>query len=271
MAYIIQDDYSLRCAVTYLTDILNQAIEGTALTTAQARANAESFGMATIKAYLVAQYDIDTEFSKANTDPTRNFQIIAALIDCALYTLHKTINPRDVPEHIEREYESTIKWLNEAKDSKIILALLPPRDKTGVNEMDVHFPETFLSGQVKFVSKPYQEAYIFDTEINPANHNVPGSGANDNRQNAYLVLGILSPGNGYIDGYYNIQLNAVGGTTPQTPIFARVRVSGGQVTNIYYQDGGYGADLSTTLNYTGTMGGTGSGLQVSVLNNWYAN
>lgn len=172
MAYIILDDYSLRIAPIHLSEILSQAILGTGLTVDQARANAENFSMATIKSYLISQYDIAGEFAKVNTDATRNYQVLAALIDIAIHTLHLTINPRDIPEHVDNQYRATLHWLVEARDARIILDLPGPVDKTLTDPnatKDMHFPETFISSQVKFVSKPYSDSRLFDTELGNKN------------------------------------------------------------------------------------------------------
>lgn len=166
MAYLATDDYTLRIGVSHLTEILQQAIEQTGLTVDQVRANAESWARAMITGYLISQYDIAGEFAIA-APAVRNFQIMQAVIDLALYTLHKTINPRDVPDHIEKAYGNTMQWLGDARDKKIVVALNPPLDKAlqaGATK-DVHFPQTFLDSQQKFVSKPYQDKRLFDTEL----------------------------------------------------------------------------------------------------------
>jgi len=165
MAYIVHDDYSLRIGASNLDEILQQAILGTGFTVDQVRVNAESWAMATIKGYLVSQYNIVAEFAKNNTDPTRNPQVVVAIVDIALYTLHKTINPRDVPQHVEDAYKSTLHWLIEARDARIIVDLPPPADQSVAGSQDMHFPETFLSSQSKFISKPYQDERLFDTEL----------------------------------------------------------------------------------------------------------
>lgn len=169
MAYLSQDDYSLRISVDNLVEILTQAIIGTSLTTAQARANAEGFAQATVTGYLIQQYDIAHEFGLTTG---RNFQVMAAVIDIAIYTLHLTINPRDIPEHIDNQYRASLHWLVEARDAKIIVALNPPADKTLTDPFatkDMHFPSTFLDSQMKFVSKPYSDSRLFDTELGNTN------------------------------------------------------------------------------------------------------
>lgn len=174
MAYIVHDDYAFRIGITNLDEILTQAAAGTSgpLSATQVRQTAEQWAQATIKGYLVSQYDIVTEFAKVNTDSTRNLQVVIAIIDIVLYTIHKTVNPRDVPQHIEDSYKATLHWLVEARDKHIVVDLLPPADETLTDPnatKDMHFPETFLNSQVKFVSKPYSDARLFDTELGNQN------------------------------------------------------------------------------------------------------
>lgn len=162
MAYILIDDYSLRIGVEHLKEILAQATEQTGLDQDKVRDNAERWARSVIKSYLVSQYDIDTEFAKDGSAVTdlRNLQILQVLIDLVLCTLHKTINPRDIPEHIQNGCDSAKTWLEEARDAKIVVDLpaaeVPPGPDTQV------YPTTFLDSQRKFVSKPFQDKQLSD-------------------------------------------------------------------------------------------------------------
>lgn len=154
MAYLSKDDYSLRIGVSHLTEILEQAAETTALSQDNIRNNAESWAQATIKSYLTTKYNIDSEF--ALTGASRNFQILGITIDLSICTLHKTINPRDVPEHISLACEAAIKWLEEARNGTIVVDL-PGRTNS---EGGTNPARTFIGSQTKFISKPYSDGLV---------------------------------------------------------------------------------------------------------------
>jgi hypothetical protein len=157
MAYLDTADYSLRISVDHLiTDILPEAAEKSGLSLDQVRANAENYAKAFVKSYLVGRYNIDAEYS--NTGLGRNYLIIKAVVDMALCTLHKTINPRDVPEHIANACTETEEWLEEVRDGKIIVDL--PAKPTGTGDV-IGMQNTFLGSQKKFISKPYTDASIY--------------------------------------------------------------------------------------------------------------
>jgi phage gp36-like protein len=155
MPYLVQADYTLRIGYTHLTEILDQAAETSGLTAAQIRANAESWAQAMIKSYLSDKYDMDAEF--ALTDDTRNFLIRQAMIDLSLCTLHKTINPRDVPEHITKACEEVMLFLQKAQKGELILDIDAP--EAGEDD-PVDYQHTYLRSQDKFISKPYQDESI---------------------------------------------------------------------------------------------------------------
>lgn len=170
MAYLIQDDYSLRINVSNLIDILDQGILGTSFTITQLRQNAESWAMATITGYLTTQYNIQAEFAIPNTG-ARNFQILQATLDIAIFTLHKTINPRDVPDHVQIAFDNTMKWLDDARAGRTVVALSQAQDPTNPN--GTPFQNSFVSSQVKFISKPYQDGQLFDPSTYPGNPYYP--------------------------------------------------------------------------------------------------
>lgn len=160
MAYLAKNDYTLRIAVSHLDEILEQAIETTGLTEDNVRNNAESWAQAMIKSYLVSKYDIATEFA-IDAPAARNWQIMQIMIDLSLCTLHKTINPRDIPEHISIECENAMKFLKDARDGVLVVDL-DPAPETAPGQP---YQRTFLESQVKFVSKPFQDLKQFDEEL----------------------------------------------------------------------------------------------------------
>jgi phage gp36-like protein len=160
MAYLKKSDYTLRISVLHLDEILDEGAENSGLTTDTLLSNAEKWAVATIKSYLKTKYDIDAELAKdAAADPdTRNSQIEQVIIDFTLFTLHKTINPRQIPGHIQDAYDAAFTWLKEARDGLIVvdlpLAVLPEGEK----EID----NTFIESQQKFISKPFTDLSLFD-------------------------------------------------------------------------------------------------------------
>jgi hypothetical protein len=157
MAYLDTADYSLRISVDHLiTDILPQAAESSGFSLDQVRTNAERRAMAYVKSYLVGRYNIDAEF--ANTGSSRDFLVMSAVIDLSLCTLHKTINPRDIPEQIANACVAVEEWLEQVRDGEIILSI-PPKP-TGTGDV-IGMQNTFLGSQNKFISKPYTDASIY--------------------------------------------------------------------------------------------------------------
>lgn len=164
MPYLITSDYTLRISVLHLNEILTEGAETSGLTEAQVQSNAESWARALMKSYLVTKYDITGEFALPNTDtPTpRNRQIMQILIDLSLCTLHKTINPRNVPEHISASCDAAMAWLKEARDGTIVLDL--PAAPVLVGET-AYADQTFLGSQQKFISKPFTDQSLFQDPI----------------------------------------------------------------------------------------------------------
>lgn len=156
MAYLAIDDYTLRIGVTNLNEILYQASENTGLTPDNIRTNAESWAQAMIKSYLGAKYGVNTEL-QINAPNPRNFQVMQVMIDLALCTLHKTINPRDVPDHIFKACDEAMEWLKAARDGTISVDL-----SSHVVGEDRNPARTYFASQVKFISKPWADGSTFD-------------------------------------------------------------------------------------------------------------
>lgn len=161
LMYITKNDYSLRIGIEHLDEILEQAIETTGLTADNVRQNAEAWGRAYIKSYLDSRYNMDAEFGLADTSADRNFLIMQALIDLALCTIHKTVNPRDMPDHIRLACEDVQAWLIKARDGEIILSLPADEDETPDSSGNSN---TFINSQRKFISKPFTDLSLFDEE-----------------------------------------------------------------------------------------------------------
>ncbi len=103
MAYLVKDDYTRLIAVTHLDEILAQAAESSGFSTATCLTNAMNMAMAEVKAYLNKLFEMDTEFALTTG---RNENVMRAVIHIALFNLHFTINPHDVPEMRRKAYEA---------------------------------------------------------------------------------------------------------------------------------------------------------------------
>jgi hypothetical protein len=158
MAYIKKDDYSLRISQDNLDQILAQAVANTGLTEDQIREDAEQTAQTEISAYLTGAYIIEDEFSKDATtnDTDRNKIVLKCVLDMALYFIHWVINPRDIPLIREKAYTNCQEMMAAFRDSDLIF-LVPPA-VGGIAprlEEDGGTKGISMSGQVKFVSKPY--------------------------------------------------------------------------------------------------------------------
>lgn len=168
MAYLSIDDYTLRTSLENLNEILAQAAQDSGLSVDNVRNNAESWAQALIKSYLSVKYNINAEFALVPPTP-RNFLIMQLTIDLSLCTVHKTINPRDVPEHIAKSCEDAMIFLEKLRDGEMIIDLPSPP----VNGSDpVNLQSSYIGSQVKFISKPYQDSSL----------------TGDNRNNPYSIL-----------------------------------------------------------------------------------
>jgi len=156
MAYLDIDDYTISISVTHLNEILTAAIAGSGKTAAQVRQDAEDTTEATIRAYTAKIYDMDAEFLL--TGSARAKMVVKCMVDISLYTLHMTINPRNIPAIREANYERCITFLDEVKEGKMILI--------GVDELPEATREDYITvtSQRKFISKPFTDRSILDND-----------------------------------------------------------------------------------------------------------
>ena len=153
MAYLQKSDYTLRIAITHLDEILEQTAEGSGLTSDQVLANAELLAEAEIRSYLISKYKINEEFGLTGT--ARNMLIVCWYIDIVLYTLHFGINPRDIPEHREKNYKNTIEALKAARDANIV---------PGLDNKDPFYTRHLIGSNTnKFISHEFTDPNLFDT------------------------------------------------------------------------------------------------------------
>jgi phage gp36-like protein len=101
MAYLNPSDYLLQIQDVNLQQIINSNVA--------IRENADLLAEAEARSYLIQKYDFDAELLKtgANRDP----QLLAYVVDIALYHLHSRIAPRNVPELRKTRYDNAIAWL----------------------------------------------------------------------------------------------------------------------------------------------------------------
>ena len=151
MAYLSLDDYTLNISLENLNEILDQASEASGKTPEQVRLFAESYARSYVTSKLKSKYNIASEFSKDSSATDRDMLILMVVIDLTLCTIHKTINPRDIPELRTKACEAAVLWLNEVRDGKALI------DVPLVNSPEVR---SFLDSQEKFISKEFTDASL---------------------------------------------------------------------------------------------------------------
>lgn len=164
MAYLQESDYTLRISQDHLDEILAQAANTSGLTTATIRSNAENWAIARVTQILAPKYQIASEFARNFTDTARNFLIMGYVIDLALYTLHRTVNPRDVPAIREMAYREAIMDL---KDSLMGVSPL-----YSIPLVASSVSADFVNSGAKFVSEPFKDGRSFDP-TNPSQSPIP--------------------------------------------------------------------------------------------------
>lgn len=156
MAYLQKSDYVLSTAITHLDDILAQAADTSGLTADEVRLKHEVLAQSKIQVYLGAKYQITGEFAKDATNTSRDPIIVSLAVDLALCSLHNTINPRDIPEHIENNCKAAMSLLSDIRDGK-----------SGVITVPVLSTQMYVSridSQQKFVSKEFVDKSIISPD-----------------------------------------------------------------------------------------------------------
>jgi hypothetical protein len=157
MAYLQKDDYTISISLENLNEILEQAADQTGFSEDTIRENSELTAQAEITSYLSYKYDVATEFAKAfDVDPdTRNKLILRCVVNCSLYNLHMTINPRDVPEKVEKAYEHCLEMMDAARRGEL---------DPGLDPVDGAKEFIKFGSNVKFVSKPFLDQTIYNDD-----------------------------------------------------------------------------------------------------------
>lgn len=153
MAYLKKSDYSLRIAIDHLDEILTQAANTSGLTSDQVRENAENLAYAEIRSFLISKYKIAVELAIDSASTSRNFLTLAWAIDISIYTIHFTVNPRDIPETREKLYKAAIDGLKAARDANIVLEIA---------QNDTFYTRHLIGSNVnKFVSHEFTDPTLF--------------------------------------------------------------------------------------------------------------
>jgi len=157
MAYLQKDDYTISISLENLNEILEQAAEQTSFTQDTVRLNSELTAQAEINAYLSYKYDTATEFAKDFDDSpdVRNKLIMRCVVNCSLYNLHMTINPRDVPEKVEKAYDHCMEMMDAARKGEL---------DPGLDPVDTAKDFIKFGSNVKFVSKPFLDQTIYNDD-----------------------------------------------------------------------------------------------------------
>lgn len=150
-----KDDFTRLIAVTHLNEILDQAAESSGLSAATCFTNALSMSIAEVKAYLSKLFDMTTEFAKTTG---QNENIMRAVIHIALFNLHFTINPHDVPEMRRKAYEAMTGSKGElaaVRDGVLNWDLTANSDEAteGMNRTEIFSAR-------KFISKPFTDPQV---------------------------------------------------------------------------------------------------------------
>ena len=160
MAYVEETDYSRLITHNDLTDILEEAsgdYSGKSYETV--RTDAEAMAQSRINLYLRDRYDMSSEFALTPSDD-RDEVILYCYLTLAVYFMHITLSARDVPAVRKQEYNSCMKTLEKIRDGEIRIDL-EPEDET--------FGSVLISGNGKFISKPFEGKENVNSSVNPHN------------------------------------------------------------------------------------------------------
>jgi phage gp36-like protein len=121
MAYLNAIDYITQIQDVNLQQIINSNVA--------IRENADLLAQAEARSYLIQKYDFDAEMLKTGT--ARDPQLLAYIIDIALYHLHCRIAPRNIPELRQTRYENAIAFLKMCAFGEVTPKLTPTTPAQG--------------------------------------------------------------------------------------------------------------------------------------------
>ena len=101
MGYLNREDYYLKIQENNLNQITSNNPSFVD--------NANMLAEATLRSYLIQEYDIDVEFGM--TASSRSIELVNYGVDIALYHIHSRISPQNIPELRINNYNTAITWL----------------------------------------------------------------------------------------------------------------------------------------------------------------
>ncbi|MFS1522130.1 phage protein Gp36 family protein [Flavobacterium covae] len=110
MGFILEEDYSVLIR-NEIKDILLENYSPQKLSIAQ------DMAISQIKNYLSGKFDVATIFKAQGMD--RNPHLVMVVIDCTLYHLYTSINPKKITEIRSQRYQDAIDWLKEVAKGEI--------------------------------------------------------------------------------------------------------------------------------------------------------
>lgn len=158
MAYLLKADFSRLISITLLDEILQQAIDTSGVTAEDALAAALEMAESEVSGYLRSQWAIEDELALTSG---RNANVVRVVLHIAIYYLHYTINPHDIPEMRKLAYDNAIAELKNVQNGVIDWGL-EDRDDDLDGEPDNNDPfgRVSIVSQRKFISKPYTDPYL---------------------------------------------------------------------------------------------------------------
>ena len=166
MAYLEKDDFTRFIAVTLLDEILLQAAEASGLEGSEdtVMENAIAQAQAEVKGYLNKQWDMDAEFALTTG---RNENVMRATLHIAIYNLHFTCNPHDIPEMRQKIYDRLVGKdgeLAQVREGILDWSLPEYAPDDDGNDPTEGFGRTTLRSARKFISKEFTDPTIIDPD-----------------------------------------------------------------------------------------------------------
>ncbi len=112
MAFITVPDYEVSITTANLSALLGSTPDGSA-----SLAKAQDTAIVQARDYLFERFDTDAIFG-AVAD-ARHSYLVKVIVSLALYHLYSRLPQRQTPEHIRKEYDEAVTWLERLADGKM--------------------------------------------------------------------------------------------------------------------------------------------------------